>query len=137
MDKALINIGNTHTHFASLKGEVIGRCESDNVLPPLRRHKIKEAWVACVVPTARKSIENELGSKAHFIAVEDLKDIDFSNVDSSTTGADRLANLCAVRNIYAGEDVLVLDCGTCVTGEFISKNTFMGGFIHPGRRIKR
>ena len=54
-----------------------------------------------------------------------------------TLGIDRLTNAVAVRNLYAGFDVLVIDCGTCLKVDFVSlKNGFEGGAISPGLSMR-
>ena len=52
-------------------------------------------------------------------------------------GIDRLTNAVAATSLYAGFDVLVIDCGTCLKVDFVSlKNGFEGGAISPGLSMR-
>jgi type III pantothenate kinase len=38
---------------------------------------------------------------------------------------------------YPGEDVLVIDTGTCITLDFVDKQAnYLGGSIHPGLNMR-
>ncbi|MBP3762299.1 MAG: type III pantothenate kinase [Bacteroidales bacterium] len=51
----------------------------------------------------------------------------------STLGPDRIAAVCGAWSLHPGEASLVIDCGTCVTLEYIaSDGTYHGGAIMPG-----
>jgi type III pantothenate kinase len=50
-----------------------------------------------------------------------------------TLGVDRLALMAAAVTKYPNQNVLVIDAGTCITYDFITKNTnYLGGAISPG-----
>lgn len=54
-----------------------------------------------------------------------------------TLGIDRLTNAVAATSLYAGFDVLVIDCGTCLKVDFVSvKHGFEGGAIAPGLNMR-
>lgn len=131
----LLDIGNTHSRIAAAEGEKI------KVLRTLRTEELSAGdipedsegvWGASVVPAAAARLEN-----VTFInAVLAGKILDFSCVDSTTIGADRLAN--AVAALDYGTPVLVLDCGSAVTIELVdSQKRFLGGAIAPGRKMLR
>ena len=54
----------------------------------------------------------------------------------STLGKDRLAAVIAADAIYGGSSVLVIDIGTCITYDIISKGIYKGGNISPGAHLK-
>lgn len=131
----LLDIGNTHSRVARAEGEKI------TILRTLRTAELTQAdipadpegiWGASVVPAVAAKLD-----KVNFInAACAGKILDFSSVDSSTIGADRLAN--AVAALDYGLPVLVLDCGSAVTIELIDENLrFLGGAIAPGRKMLR
>ena len=63
--------------------------------------------------------------------------LDFSRVDSSTLGADRVANAIAAAEVHP-LPAIVIDCGSAVTVELIDTGRrFSGGAIAPGRRLMR
>ena len=137
MEKILINVGNTHTYFATMDCSVFMRAETKDIMASARHAEFEQAFCACVVPSAAEKLKAEFGGRIHFLSSENISTIDLSEVNASTTGADRLANLLAADKNFPGEPVLILDCGTCVTGELLAERSFKGGFIHPGRRIQR
>lgn len=50
-----------------------------------------------------------------------------------TLGMDRVAAVCGAQRIYPGKDVLVIDAGTAITYEFLSRTgEYRGGNISPG-----
>ncbi len=54
-----------------------------------------------------------------------------------TLGADRLAAVIGAWNSYKGEDVLVIDMGTCITYDVLTKeNIYIGGNIAPGLEMR-
>ena len=139
MNSCLINIGNTHTEVCDLSFENHQKFLTDNFQKNsaslLEGYDL--AYVASVVPSVYTSIESSCTDiSLHLLKAEDLKEIDFSKVDSSTIGGDRLANLLAARNFF-GQSFLVIDCGTCITAELVVDGSFLGGFIMPGRQLQR
>lgn len=140
-NKILVNIGNTHTEVSNwdfsmkknYKTELFLAESAELFLEPA------EVYVSTVVPSFRESLTatfpNCSFSLLNYEAISGL--LDFSKVDASTIGADRLANALALQelDLLAG---MVIDCGTCITGEIVSKDAeFVGGFIMPGRSLQR
>ncbi len=51
----------------------------------------------------------------------------------ATLGPDRIADACGAWSLHPGKPSLVIDCGTCITLEFVSADgTYHGGAIMPG-----
>jgi type III pantothenate kinase len=90
---------------------------------------------ACVCPAVREKLS---GSGIKFIsAVDQHSKVDFSLMDCSTLGADRVANAIAAAEFYR-LPAAVIDCGTAITLEVIDKEyRFVGGAIAPGRKLLR
>lgn len=54
-----------------------------------------------------------------------------------TLGKDRIAAVAAARNIFPKKNVLVIDVGTCITYDLITKdNLYLGGGISPGIQMR-
>lgn len=54
----------------------------------------------------------------------------------ATLGPDRIAAACGAWSLHPGNDTLVIDCGTCVTLEYVSADgTYHGGAIMPGLQM--
>ena len=54
-----------------------------------------------------------------------------------TLGTDRLACMVAAAHLCPGKPVLVLQCGTCLTSDFLTADSlYAGGGISPGLRMR-
>lgn len=54
-----------------------------------------------------------------------------------TLGQDRLAAVSAVYTLYKKKNVLIIDCGTCITYDFLTADgRYIGGNIAPGLRMR-
>lgn len=53
-----------------------------------------------------------------------------------TLGDDRIANAAFIAQKYPDDDVLLIDAGTCITTNLISKKRFLGGSISPGLTMR-
>jgi type III pantothenate kinase len=137
----LLNIGNTNTQIARLTAN--GELSSIQTVPTamlpegglLNALGGSGGLAATVVPAMRKRLGN-LYPRLRFLRFIDVPTVDFSQVDPSTLGADRIANLAAAAEM--GGPILILDCGTAITTEALDAgNVFRGGAILPGRSLLR
>ena len=54
-----------------------------------------------------------------------------------TLGVDRIAGVCGAHQLFPNRNALVIDLGTCVTYDFIDKESvFLGGGISPGLSMR-
>ena len=53
-----------------------------------------------------------------------------------TLGMDRLAAIVGATQILPNKDILSIDCGTCITYDYLVANSYQGGAISPGVKIK-
>ena len=54
-----------------------------------------------------------------------------------TLGTDRLAGVCGAIQLFPGSNNLVIDAGTCITYDFIDKeSSYHGGSISPGLNMR-
>ena len=53
-----------------------------------------------------------------------------------TLGHDRLANMAGAMAVRPNSNVLVIDCGTCITYSLLHEGIFIGGSIAPGVRMR-
>ncbi len=145
--RLLLNIGNTHTQLQVRDGVAGGEvvtfptCEwqqSEDLPVSVRSHAAASCGVACVVPAVIPILRRHFpADQLVCITSADVSGLDFSCVDASTIGADRLANAMAAVDLF-GAPVVVLDCGTAITVEAIDQaRRFRGGAILPGRRMLR
>jgi len=131
-----LNIGNTHTQILTFDN-VEGRCRtvatddfSPELIPPGA-----DVAAACVVGRLFPVLA---GLNARLATPEAAsKSVDFSAVDASTLGQDRVANAVFLA-AKAPLPAVALDFGTCITAEVVdAKRRFLGGAIFPGRTLAR
>lgn len=146
----LLNIGNTHTQWVEADRNGIfekysntpistAAWQSDISLLPKIADNCR-VWAACVVPAARKKLEEaSIYADLHWVDTKSagVAGLDFSQVDGSTLGADRIANAAAL--LKNGKlPASNFDCGTAITLETVLDNgVFAGGAIMPGRKLMR
>ena len=53
-----------------------------------------------------------------------------------TLGLDRIANATGADLLFPGKNVLVIDCGTCLTSTFVQNKTLCGGSISMGLNMR-
>ena len=136
--KTIINLGNTHTTVGSWIGAGWANLRTiDTQSFKLDMVDLSHpVLVASVVPAWSAELQKHknvrLLSPAHCSGR-----IDFSLVDASTIGADRVANAIALAEFYP-LPALVIDCGTAITIEIVDEQRrFRGGAIAPGRSLMR
>ena len=55
----------------------------------------------------------------------------------NTLGVDRLAGVCGAQAMFPGKSSLVIDAGTCITYDFLTRSgEFLGGGISPGLKMR-
>ena len=137
----LLNIGNTHVGIAAVDDggafRSISAADTESFDPAARLPRGGEVAVASVVPELSRRIR-EIRPDAFFLSAATCGGlIDFSRIDSSTVGADRVANAIAAAGAHP-LPAMVIDCGSAVTVELIdASRRFLGGAIAPGRRLMR
>ena len=145
--RLLLNIGNTHTQIAPETELGVGEI---SILDSSRLLEVLPAFLqrqdepqcrllaACVVPALRQALQECFGERIAFVSCNAYPNLDFSGYDTTTLGADRIANVAAAAHCCGGAPVLVLDCGSAITSEAVAHGTlFRGGVILPGRALQR
>ena len=135
--RCFLNIGNTHTQILAVDS---GSGRTVHAVPtadfdPASLPEDAEIAAACVV--AEKT--DMLRARGVRFATPEAasKFVDFSLVDASTLGQDRVANA-----VYLAAKAVLpavsLDFGTCITAEVVdAQKRFLGGAIFPGRMLTR
>ena len=143
--RLFLNIGNTHTQVAREDdGHPVLLEQYDTAdikvlghVPLLEKMPVEwEAFAVSVVPLAQSILERRYGRRLRFLSRADFN-LDFSSVDATTMGMDRIANAFAAHCI-AQSAVVVIDCGTCInTMAVTAEGRVLGGAIMPGRMMLR
>ena len=135
--RCFLNIGNTHTQILSV-GQDGGRMRRTVLtadFDPASLPADTEIFAACVV-AEKMDVLRARGCR--MVTPEAAsKFVDFSLVDASTLGQDRIANAVylAAKGILPAVSI---DFGTCITAEVVDdQRRFLGGAIFPGRTLTR
>ncbi|MFK5889245.1 MAG: type III pantothenate kinase [Flavobacteriaceae bacterium] len=136
-----IDIGNSRVKLAVFKNDaclIIGITTKENLLKKVE--SIKESYnikhtIVASVSNIKKEILNKI--KSFFKVIILNTDLKFPFLiaykTKETLGVDRLALMAAAIKKYPYKNVLVIDAGTCITYDFISKEAhYLGGSISPG-----
>ncbi|WP_378186427.1 type III pantothenate kinase [Aquimarina sp. W85] len=94
-----------------------------------------EAAIICSVGSLPKKDLFFLKKKTKTLVLNEDTAIPFKNLYSTphTLGVDRIALIAAAVYHNRGQNVLIIDAGTCITYDFKNKNEeFLGGAISPG-----
>ncbi|OGX15850.1 MAG: hypothetical protein A2166_01690 [Omnitrophica WOR_2 bacterium RBG_13_41_10] len=142
-----IDIGNTNINFAVFKGNKIIKkffiptksYHTAGLKKKIGKFNIDDAVICSVVPAVTKvlvkGLKNAFGVRPYIIG-KDIK-VPIKNLyrKPHQVGQDRLVNAYAGVRIY-GAPLVVIDFGTAVTFDVVSKNKgYFGGMILPGLDI--
>lgn len=137
MELLLINIGNTFAQPGVWSGnaiELLPRIPTAELKPELLPAGMPIA-AATVVPAIRKRFADT--DIWYLSAYNQRAGVDFTQVDASTLGADRVANALALAELFPLPGISA-DCGTALTLEIVDADgVFRGGAIAPGRAMMR
>ncbi len=106
--------------------------------PERKGNKVHYSIVSSVKEYDRE-IKEFLGNNYHFIELSSKTDLPVSikYKTPETLGHDRVAGVCGASALFGGENILIIDAGTCVTYDFIDKEkNYFGGGISPGIDIR-
>jgi pantothenate kinase type III len=103
---------------------------------------VDEVRLSLVGPSPERlfALAQERGKK--ILRVRDIqalhKDEQWARVNApAALGEDRLAAILGARHRAQGCDVLVIDCGTCLTTDLVHRDgEHLGGIISPGLRLR-
>ncbi len=137
--RCYLNIGNTHTQILFIAPDRLNFSDTVTTadFSPEMIHPDDLSFIgaACVVERLFPVLKD---INAHMVTVEAAsKFVDFSLVDASTLGQDRIANAVYLTKI-ATLPAVSIDFGTCITAEVVdARKRFLGGAIFPGRTLAR
>ncbi len=107
-------------------------------LEVFQKYSISEALLASV-GSYKSKIASFLASFCTTIILSEVVKLPFNNLYKTPTslGEDRIALAAGATALFSNRNVLVIDAGTCITFDFINKNTeYMGGAISPGLHMR-
>jgi type III pantothenate kinase len=133
----VVNIGNTNTQYAvysEKKFENFKTCPTSDLSRDIIPDEQMPILVASAVPEKDEIVKSD---HTFFLTPETETVLDFSHVDNSSMGPDRIANAVALAN-FSKLPAICIDCGTAITFEVVDADyIFRGGAILPGRKMLR
>ncbi len=140
-----VDIGNTYIKAALFKNAQIiwhKKGLQDNLIHVLRP-LFEKYNIHHLIYSASGKTDDRLISffkdNCHTIAFDHKTRLPFENTYETpeTLGLDRLALMAAANHLYARQNVLVIDAGTCITYDFITEEgRYLGGSISPGIEMR-
>ena len=103
-----------------------------------KRYVIKKGIISTVVGFSADFLGN-LNVNVPFVTVSSSLKLPFKNLyhTPNTLGVDRIALVVAALKKYPQKNVLIIDAGTCITFDFITKEKeYLGGAISPGIEMR-
>lgn len=97
-----------------------------------------KAAIYCSTRIPDKSVCNFLKENTRFVLFDSDTKVPLINKYKSpqTLGRDRLAACVGANFLKPNGDILVIDIGTAITYDFVSKGAYLGGNIAPGMQMR-
>ncbi len=142
--KLVVDIGNTLIKIAvfnldeivfSTTFESFGEKEIGELL---KQFSLKAAIISSVREDNEKIVEI-ISSKMSLLFLDHNTSLPIENnyLSKETLGRDRIAAMVGASILFPGENVLVIDAGTCITYDLLSKEKkYYGGAISPGLKMR-
>ena len=137
--KLIIDIGNSLVKLALFDADkmVVTTNVSSLSLYNIEKFHKNELISRCIVSTVKNLDDNTskiINQYKSLVLTSSLRlPIDIKYTTPETLGNDRIAAVVAASILYPDKDVVVIDCGTCLTIDIIYANKeYIGGRISPG-----
>ncbi len=99
--------------------------------------EITHAIISSVTGLEEEDVEFMSGQfPLHQLSYRSKLPFDNQYASPETLGADRLALAAAAVLHYQEGNILVIDAGTCITYDMVSKRAYLGGAISPGLQMR-
>lgn len=144
MSQLVIDIGNSRTKVAIfddrklIKNEILTHLEEDRLRSYISKYSIQQSIISSVKDEI-KVLENILAESTAYtrFSAELNNGITIQYKTPGTLGLDRLAGVIGARALNPKRNCLVIDSGTCITYDAISKEgVYDGGSISPGLNMR-
>ncbi|RKF04413.1 type III pantothenate kinase [Tenacibaculum lutimaris] len=141
----IIDVGNTRVKVAVNEIDTIKEVfvfEKEKIITELKKivskFSVSNAIVSSVASFTEKEQQEITTLLKPIFLTSDTK-VPFVNKYKTpkTLGVDRIALASAAVKMYPNKNVLVLDAGTCITYDFVTKKgEYLGGAISPGIQMR-
>lgn len=141
----VIDIGNTFAKVAVFQGDLLVEMAKESsekifllIEKKIQKFSIKHAIVFSVSKETQEVV-SFLEQSVHVVTMSHELQLPFINsyATPNTLGQDRVALIAAAAHQYQNRNVLVIDAGTCVTYDLLTKEgCYFGGGISPGLQMR-
>lgn len=138
----VVDSGNTYSKIGWFEGRELVRHETrlsfEQLVQAVRASSPKHILYASVggdVEEFRRAIQ----PNASVLTLDSQTPLPLVNEyhTPETLGADRIAAAVGASDLFPGEDLVVIDMGTCITYDYVDRRArFQGGMISPGVRMR-
>ncbi len=142
----IVDVGNTYVKFAVFEENALIHKDSFKLKSFKKAYnelkeefpKLKAAVISSVGKLSTKDIDL-IKNDLKVLELDHETKLPFRNryKTPKTLGVDRIALASASVDQFPDRNVLIIDAGTCITYDFVTKkNSYLGGAISPGIRIR-
>lgn len=140
----VIDIGNTRTKWGLFHGEELEQVVTLQNKDIAGNHLVFSEYDVheVIVSSVNDEAEKELmldESEYRVLKLSHTIKLPFTLKYASpeTLGKDRIAGVAAAQKLFPNSNVLIIDAGTCITYDFLTKeNHYLGGAISPGVQLR-
>ncbi len=142
--RLIIDLGNTTEKAALFAEEKLWKVYKSpkldaDTLQEIIQNNLIDAWIVSSVTDAHPWLIPHLEGKARGMVFNHTTPLPLENLYTTpeTLGNDRLANAVGARELFPAENILVIDAGTCIKYDFVSREgKYFGGGISPGLAMR-
>jgi type III pantothenate kinase len=143
--KLIIDFGNTLQKLAVFEGKVLLLKETFEHLTPRELNRFVDhngpfhGIVLSSVANHSPDLEKILSRAGKFLLIGAKTPLPVKNLYQTpeTLGKDRIAAVTGAWSLFPDKNILVIDAGTCITYDLLTKQgEYLGGGISPGIRMR-
>lgn len=133
----IIDIGNSRIKSSEVQDDKILESKTWERLELLVEALPKNKnTIVCSVKHNSEQIRNIFGDEVLIFNEHSKLPIQINYYTQQTLGRDRIASAVGAHYLFPLEDLLIIDAGSCITYDLLIKNSFEGGLISPGFKMR-
>lgn len=139
MNNLVIDIGNNFVKLAVFENTKLLRVQKQKIKDEIILEQEYDNVIVSSVSLGAEYFINKVNARNRKVIFDTktLNPIKNKYKTPKTLGLDRLAGVIGASQMYPNKDVLVVDAGTAITFDFISKDKeYLGGTISPGLQMR-
>ena len=133
----IIDIGNSRIKSSEVQDNKILESKTweqlESLVEALPKNK---KTIVCSVKHNSEQIKNIFGDEVFIFNNHSKLPIEINYYSPQTLGCDRIASAVGAQYLFPSEDLLIIDAGSCITYDLLIKNSFEGGLISPGFKMR-